>query len=379
MDQNTLVIYIITHLELGGAQKVCLSLFEHFSKKAKTKLITGSYGQLFGQAEEVGPVIKVKELVNKISLSGLILDLQAFFKIYSTINADLKRYDKVIVHTHCSKAGIIGRWAAWMAGCKQIIHTVHGFGFNPYQNIFKQTLIWLAEFFTNLITTKIIFVSKKDQSYAQRKMWTSSSKTSVIRASPAHLPTSKPRPNVLKNIVTVGTISCFKPQKNLFDLLNSFKTLIDRLKAKKSPVQTKLEIIGDGKERKKIEQWIEKNHLKQSITLRGWVNNPSVFLKSIDIFAMSSLWEGLPCAVVEAQMFKVPVVAYNVGGISEVIRNGENGFLIKPGDFKALSNKLDLLVGNKHLRAKMSDLSQKNFEFSKTHAFSLHEKLYKKI
>lgn len=375
--QKPFVIYILTHLELGGAQKVCLTLLDHFAKKTGSMLITGTKGQLLDQAKSVGQVIQVNELVNQISLLQIVQDLKAFVKIYRAIKEKQKRHKNLAVHTHNSKAGIIGRWAAWAAGCKKIVHTVHGFSFNPYQNRLKFIFFWIAEFLTNLITTHLIFVSKKDQAYATSKMLLSNKKSSLIRACAAHEPKVTVTPaKRADSLITIGTISCLKPQKNIFDLLKAFKSASDRLDCAKT---LKLEIVGDGPLRKSVESWILANNLSGKVVLHGWMKNPAGFFKKIDIFAMSSLWEGLPCAVVEAKLFNLPVVAYDVGGISEVISDNQNGFIVSPGDVNMLSSRLESLANNQSLRKKMSQSKTFFFEFKKTRMIYRHEKLYKKI
>lgn len=371
------VIYIITKLELGGAQKICLSLFKRFSENGNALLITGPGGLLDGQAQEIGETIFVKTLLNSISPRNFWKDILAFWQIRQIIKEALKKHKNVIVHTHSSKAGIIGRLAAWLAGCKNIVHTIHGFSFNPYQNRIKFYVFWILEFFTNFISSKLIFVSKTDQFYATSKMWVSEKKCLIIRAFPTHIPTKNYiKPKFGMKTVTIGTVSCFKPQKNLFDLLEAIKILTSRLARQSRPIKLNLEIIGDGELREKIEKWTQESKLQNRIKLHGWQQDLKPFFSKIDIFAMSSLWEGLPCAVVEAKLFKLPVVSYDVGGTKEIISNGKNGFLIKPGDKKSLCNKLAFLINSSSFRAKLGAKEYDFKEFDKNHTMALHRKLY---
>lgn len=375
--KNFFVIYIITKLELGGAQKICLSLFQNFSRDGKALLISGQGGLLDEQAEQIGPTIFVKTLINSISPLKFWKDLVAFWQISKIIKDSLKTHENVIVHTHSSKAGIIGRLAAWFAGCKNIVHTVHGFSFNPYQNIVKFCLFWSLELITNFISTRLIFVSKTDQNYATSKMFVPQKKCVLIRAFPTHTPAKDYKKlKIEKKTVTIGTISCFKPQKNLFDLLEAIKVITNRTTRQKNSVQVNLEIIGDGELREKIEAWTREKKLKTRIKLHGWCQNLQPFFSKIDIFAMSSLWEGLPCAVVEAKLFNLPVISYDVGGTREIITDGLNGFLIKPGNKKSLCDKLNFLVNNSVFRNKISRKGYNFQEFDKIYTMALHKKLY---
>ncbi len=376
-QKNFFVIYIITKLELGGAQKICLSLFEYFVKNDKALLITGQGGTLDRKAEKIGPVIFLKTLINSVSPKAFYKDLISFIKIFKIVKKSLKEHENVLVHTHSSKAGIIGRFAARIAGCKNIIHTIHGFSFNPYQNPIKYWLFWISEFLANIVSSKLIFVSKIDMDYAISKMLVPAHKCTVIRAFPSHVPETsykKTKSNISK--ITIGTVSCFKEQKNLFDLLEAFKTICQRAARKRSKVQVNLEIVGDGNLRAKIKSWINQAKLETRIKLHGWLDNLEPFFSKIDIFSLSSLWEGLPCAVIEAKLFKLPVVLYNVGGSKEVIENGLNGFLIKPGDRKSLSDYLELLANNQRLRLKIGQLGYDFAEFERLYTMALHKKLY---
>ncbi len=379
MSKKPTLILIITKLELGGAQKVCLSLFNYFKKQRKTFLIAGSGGILDKEVKKEDSVILIPQLKNSISPKYWIHDVYAFFQLLKIIKREKDKAPNLVVHTHSSKAGILGRWAAFLAGCHNIVHTIHGFGFNSHQNFIKFIMIWLAEFFTNFISTKLIFVSTPDMEYAQKWMLVPQKKCHLIRASAWHLPPPgyTPRKKIHKKTIVIGTVSCFKPQKNLFELLLCFKLLTTRIMQKKHRLNVILKIIGDGNNRKKIEEWIVKNELNHAIQLLGWRSDLTEIYKKLDIFALSSLWEGLPCAVVEALMFKIPVVAYDVGGIKEVVKSGYNGFLVPPNQYILLCDKLELLATNHNLRKKMMTNSKKVPEnFYESNLILEHKTLY---
>jgi glycosyltransferase involved in cell wall biosynthesis len=275
----------------------------------------------------------------------------------------------------------VGRWAAFFSGVKVRVHTIHGFGFNEYQSKSKWFIIFSLEYLTSLITTHFVCVSEKDREFGVRKFPKFGQKSSIIRAAtewdkfymPAlkgcNLSTEPDTPLV------IGSISCFKPQKNLFDLLRAFKLLYNKLNKK----NIRLQIIGDGILRPEIEQWIVQNDLSGVVDLLGWKDNVEFWMRSWNIFALSSLWEGLPIAVVEARLCALPVVAYDVGGIFEVIFNGQNGFLVPPKNFIKLSECLSLLIEDKSLRQKMSEYKDEISDFSDHTMIEKHVHLYKKL
>ena len=382
------VLYIITKLELGGAQKVCLSLLNGVNKSGiKAGLISGSDGPMTSRVKNSEYVYLLDSIKREVGLRFIISEIKAFFQIIKIIKKIKKIHPSLIVHTHSTKAGIIGRWAAFFSGVKKKIHTVHGFGFNDYQSRVKWFFIFSIEYLTSLITTHFICVSEKDREFGVRKFPKFGQKSSIIRAAVEwdkfYTPALKKHEISLdkacpEKSFVIGTISCFKPQKNLFDLLNAFKILHSKLSEEDKKI-VRLQIIGDGVLRYQIEEWISKNNLSEKIDLLGWQNNVEVWMRGWKVFAMSSLWEGLPIAVVEARLCKLPVVTYDVGGIFEVIFNGQNGFLVSPKNFDKLSDCLRLLIENKELWQKMSDFNDEISDFSDHVMIDKHVQLYQKI
>ena len=112
---------------------------------------------------------------------------------------------------------------------------------------------------------------------------------------------------------------------------------------------------GDGKIKREILGRIEKYNLQDRIKLLGFRNDISQILKHIDIFLLASISEGLPMSVVEGMRASRPVVATDVGGLSEVVKSGVTGFLTKPGDHQDLAEKLITLLKDQNLRKEMGE------------------------
>src|SRR3990167_5837414 len=154
------VVFIITKLELGGAQKVCLKLFDELGKKGKVFLISGLGGILSKEYNNKKNVFLLKsferEVLNPLS------EIKNFINLVKLLKQLRKENQNLIVHTHSTKAGLLGRWAAFFAGIKNRFHTVHGFGFHAHQNIIFWAINYVAELFTSLITTTYICVCQED-------------------------------------------------------------------------------------------------------------------------------------------------------------------------------------------------------------------------
>lgn len=371
------VLYILTKLELGGAQKVCLTLHKGLTQDHhNAMLLSGAEGVLKQEASKTPGCIFLNSFKREVSLRSIFDDFKTFISLTQIIKQLKKQYPNLIVHTHSTKAGIIGRWAAFFAGVSHRVHTVHGFGFHNYQKRHKWLIIVALEWVTTLITSKIICVSLKDQEQGNNLLPGFINKSILIRAAVTddHFKQAKRVPNKAPNTITIGTISCFKPQKNLFDLLDAFG--IVHFDGASKGIEINLEIIGDGEQLTAIESWIATHNLKKNIQLLGWQHDVKPFLYQWDIFALSSLWEGLPCSVVEARLAGLPVVAYDVGGISEIITHGSNGYLVPPGKKMLLASHLQELIYDKNLRKQQQSYQDNLISFSTRSMINEHEKLY---
>ncbi len=374
------VVYILTKLELGGAQKVCLSLMEGMAHHhIPATLISGKEGVLVEETHKFDSVVLIESFKHEVRISSFFNELRTLIGLIKLLRKLKKQHELLIVHTHSTKAGIMGRWAAFFAGIPIRIHTIHGYGFHDYQNRLAWTLIYLCEFFTTMITTHFICVSEKDRATGCKLFPWFARKNSIIRAAVEQekfcaARHSTPIPDTKKFII--GTISCFKPQKNLFDLLHAFETTYH---LNKDLIELELHIIGDGIMRPKIETWIHDHNLEHAITLLGWQNDVVPWLKIWNIFTLSSLWEGLPCTVIEARICKLPVVAYNVGGISEIIINGINGFLVSPGNWRNLADHFTMLMHNTELYGRLKSYNDHLNDFYTATMINQHLQLYAQL
>ncbi|MBD3272778.1 glycosyltransferase [Candidatus Dependentiae bacterium] len=373
------VLYIITKLELGGAQKVCISLIKGIKKLGGfAGLVSGDKGPLVKDVQNLNSVFLLKDFKREIGFKNLFKDIKLFFKLIVLIRKIKKKYPDLIIHTHSTKAGIVGRWAGFFAGVKKRVHTVHGFGFHEHQNKLSWLFIYLMEFFTAFITTHYICVSAYDVDIGSRLLPFFKKNNSLIRAAVEYdkfyIPAKSVKPFSDAKFI-LGTVSCFKPQKNLIDLLKAFKKIINDLSLKKDKLI--LQMIGDGILREDLKKWVDQNNLQNNVEFLGWQSDVSKWIKNWNLFVMSSLWEGLPCAIVEARLSRLPVVAYNISGIPEVIINNKNGFLVKPGDWKTLAEKIKFFILNEKDYIKISNHNDDLFDFHEKNMIKNHVSLYR--
>lgn len=373
------VVYIITKLELGGAQKVCLNLFRALENDRlfKSTLISGTEGPLVSMVTNNTNVILLPSIKRSVSLKNVIQEIRTFWTLIRTLRGLKKKYTHLIIHTHSTKAGLLGRWAAFFAGVKKRVHTVHGYGFHDYQSKIIWFIVFLLEHITSYITTHFICVSTKDVKTGVRLFPKFSAKHSIIRAAVDwhHFvkPARRLAPFEPHEPFIVGTVACFKPQKNLFDLLQAFEHAYHR------EPRLRLEIIGDGSLRYDIEHWILQHNLNNVITLHGWQEEVVPIMKHWHSFVLTSLWEGLPCAIVEARMLKLPVICYDTGGIPEVIEHEENGLLYERGNWRGVANGMVELVQHQQLYTKLKFHKDDLNDFRVDQMVKEHMMLYKEL
>lgn len=369
------VLYIITLSELGGAQK---HLFYHLTYLDKSiyepVLITGQGKWLLEQAEAMG--IKTYHCKSLIRSINPFSDFKAVFELLKVIRSEKPD----IVHCHSSKAGILGRLAAWIAGVPIIMFTAHGWAFTEGVNNTNRAVYKFIERCVAKITTKIIAVSDYDYKLAERYNVAGNDKMSLI-----------------KNGIDFNSMDN-SDSKNLYrkklgiDGAMTVVTMVSRLSAQKDPVSfLKLAqlngnsnsvflLVGGGPLMDEMQAFIEKNNI-QNARLMGDRADVEQILAASDVYCFFSNWEGLPLAVIEAMAAGLPIIANPVGGVPELVRDGINGFLIDKKNISAANAKLQLLLRDHIMREKMGSESRKIYldSFTASRMVKETEEVYRKL
>jgi glycosyltransferase involved in cell wall biosynthesis len=371
------ILYVITQLELGGAQKQLLSLIRRLDRgHYNLFLFTAQEGLLMEEALSLGGLTCYgsKHLKRPINFFE---DFLAMIEIMRFI----KKNKIDIVHTHSSKAGILGRWAGALAKAKIIIHTVHGWPFNDFQNPFLRKLYLELERVSAKWTDKIMVVSDHDRQKGLDRRIGDEGKYSLLRYGIDRDQFGGRDPSIRKELgigegeLVIGTIACFKPQKALEDFVRLASL------ASRSLPQAKFLLVGDGVLRDKIEKLIAKADLGSRFILTSWRRDIPRVLLAMDVFVLTSLWEGLPIVVLEAMVSQVPVVATHTGGISEIIVEGETGFLVPCHDVPSMLKKACVLLRDVSLKERITRGAKQivNEKFDTETMIKSHEDLYQKL
>ena len=387
------VCHIITKLELGGAQQNTLSTVQSLDRAQFVPLlITGAAGILIAEANQYQHVRKyyLPDLVREIRP---MQDAVALYKIWQILRREQHAtpHTPLIVHTHSSKAGILGRWAAKWAGVSWIIHSIHGFGFHPDQSRLARWTFILLERITSKITTHFIAVSQANIETGMRLGLFSRSRVSLIRSGIdlAHFQKVSARPasemqqqreqklqelHIPHHKKVVGIIACFKPQKAPLDFVQAMRLVADAVP------EVQAIMVGDGELRPQIEALIARKHLENVIALLGWRTDIPELLSVCQLLVLTSLWEGLPRVCPQAMAVGIPIVATHVDGIPEAVHDGINGFLVQPGDIPKIAEKIVCLLNNPDLARNMGEQGQKMVaEFDMQRMVQQQEELYQRL
>ena len=343
------ILYVITLSELGGAQKILFYLASGLPKdNFEVTVACSPGGELVKWLKELGTV-KIVELPQLRRSVSLLHDLIALWKLSRLMAGS--GFD--IVHCHSSKAGILGRAAAFLAGIKKKIFTVHGWGITPEQSRLRQFFYTAAEKAAAVISTNLVCVSKADYNWGVKKRIAPSKLAVIYNGVPLHgcLKTGILRAELGLGAddLLVGTVCRLSAQKNPLYFLE----LASDLLSLNSSVKIFFVLIGDGPLRNQCEDYINLNCLQKHIFLLGSRENAASLMGDFDVFCLFSLWEGLPLTIIEAMLNKLPVLANIIGGIPELVADGETGFLVDPGDKKQALKKLIRLLEDPELRKQL--------------------------
>lgn len=374
------VLHIITRLDKGGSAEntllTCIGLNKQiYQVWLATGAVFSPRVEWKKEAEDAGVrFVIIPQLVRSISP---LRDVVAFCKIFQLIKRE--RFD--IVHTHTSKAGILGRWAARLAGTRLVIHTPHGHIFYGYFNRVLTTIFVFIERITALITDKIITLAEKGKREHLKLKIASPDKFVTIHSGVR-----------LSNIIECKTDVSFKTKMlNLPDQSRVVGTVGRLVKVKghryllesakhvlKVLPETVFLLVGDGPLREELEILARNLKISNNVRFLGWQDNIVPILKIMDLFVLSALNEGMGRVLVEAQACGLPVVATDVGGVAEVIVPGRTGILVPPRDSAALAEAIIKLLTNPDILTPISQNVREQIlsEFSAERMVEKIEQLY---
>ncbi len=314
--------------------------------------------------------------VHPVSLVGPLspaIDLKCVIQLRDLILRG--KYD--IVHFHGSKAGLVGRAAAVLAGFRRTVITVHNFIVYEDVPAARKVLYRLGELVLSPFTDRIITVSEalkndliKNYKLNPRKIKSiyNGIDTSRFLLPPDKTP-GKNKMGINPNSVTVGTVARMAPQKGLSYLIEAVPLINQKIRERKIPADVVFIIAGDGPLRHELAGLAERLGVKEKLIFPGYVEDIRELLACLDIFVVPSITEGLSITTMEAMAAGLPVIASRVGGLPELVKDGETGLLVEPRNPDMLAKAaLELLVNPEKCRVlgrKASESAAERFSTEK--------------
>ena len=288
-----------------------------------------------------------------------------------------------IVHTHQTKAGFIGRMAARLAKTPVLIHTCHGLGFGALNSALMDRFILFLERLCGRWTHFTVFVSHHLMQQAHAMGIGRPSASCVIRSGknlalyrePSRRLVEEEARNGRTRPLTVSCVTRLAPNKGIEDLISAISNIASEFS------DLRVWIVGEGPLRERLESMISDKGLDDVVQLLGMRDDVPQILAQTDIAVLPSLREGLPQSLLEAMIAGKAVIATPVGGIPEVIRDGETGLLVPPQRPDHLADAIKKLVDNKELRLAIGERAAQEIgsEFDKEKMLAQYDELYQSL
>lgn len=389
------VLRIINRFNIGGPTYNAAYLTKYLPNEYETLLIGGDKEE----SEDSS-----KHILDDLGITPTIIpEMQRAIKFgndysaYKKIKQIITEFKPDIVHTHASKAGTLGRMAAFSCKVPAVVHTFHGHVFHSYFNKAKTTFFKRIERKLAEKSNAIVAISdiQKHELGEIHKI----APLDKIEVIPLGFDLNRFQENldfkrnqfrseykIEDDEIAIGIIGRLVPIKNHNLFLRALKSVLDRTTKK-----VRAFIVGDGESKDEIialatELGIDfcqsSIQLKKApLTLTSWIKNIDVVNAGVDIIALSSLNEGTPVSLIEAQAANNPIVSTNVGGIENVVLQNKTGLLSDIKDIESYANNLLELIENDSLRneMKIEGWNHVKNKFSYTRLVKDMDKLYNKL
>jgi sugar transferase (PEP-CTERM/EpsH1 system associated) len=359
------ILHLITELNTGGAEKALSRLLTHLNRERFSPTVACLYGGDGTVAQEIRALaIPVVDL----GMRGRKWRIDAFWRLYRL----LRRKRPVILHTWMFHANIPGRVLGHLAGVPIVIGSERTMG---QESRFRYALNRL----TIPLTDQVLCVSQQVADFVVQEVGIPRHKTLVVPngidvRNFEHLPAKQQARAMLRlsfERMLIGTVARLDPVKRLDVLLQAMQSLSDVYAV----------VVGDGPERAQLEAMSERSGLAGRVHFAGQQDEVRTWLAALDVFVLSSDWEGMPNAVLEAMAAGLPVVATAIGGMPQLVVDGVTGLLVPPRDPDALARAITRLLREPDLRHQMGQAGRERVKkrFTVERMVSKTEALYREL
>lgn len=353
-DDPIRVLHIITRMIVGGAQEntllsvVGLDAMPEYDVTLISGIDRGREGELLTQARETSHLIVLPEMGRSINPFS---DLVAFWKLFQMIKAG--RYH--IVHTHSSKAGVLGRWAAWLARTPLIVHTLHSLVFHDYQPWLINRALWITKKACAPITDFFITVSEVisekavaagiDKPEKFRTIYSGMELDWFLNAN-FDSDSVKREFGIPLDAPVVGKIArlfTLKGHDQLMDAAPEIVRLVPNVR---------FFLIGDGTLLEALQERASKYGILENFVFAGLIDRERIpeMISAMDVVVHTSLREGLARVLPQSLAMGKPCVSFDIDGAREVVIDDYTGYLVDAFDSENLARRIAVLLNDKELR-----------------------------
>lgn len=341
------VLYIITLSEHGGSQRHVSDLIYGLCNRVSIELCTSSPGFLTEQAEKLNIRCHIiPDLVQPISFAR---DGAAFMKVRRL----LRETNPDLVHAHTAKAGFLARAAAATTG-HSVVFTPHGWSFSERSSGFRRMIALPLEKIAARWSAHTIVVSEAEHAEGLRHRIGPPDRFTVIYNGVNDVPDGSGSGGTIPTFVMVAR---FAPPKD-------HETLVCAVSEIQMPFR--LQLVGDGPNRQRVQELVRQLRMESKVEFTGTRSDVASILSRAQALVLSSRSESFPISILEAMRAGIPVVATDVGGVSEAVVDGETGFLVPPRDVGALRIAIQRLTEDATLRQRLGQQGRRRFQNSFT-------------
>jgi glycosyltransferase involved in cell wall biosynthesis len=364
------VIHVITRFDKGGAaENTFLTVKGLDSSRYEVILIRGlSYESNMGPSETRAVESSLEDAgstgVKIFTIPELVRRIDPFndFKTVLKLIRIFREERPHIVHTHTSKSGILGRWAARLTGVPIIIHTPHGHVFWGYFNRWKTAVYIFLERLTASITNRIITLTEQEKKDHLRYHIADENKFTVIHSgvdlrkfsdTQVNAAEMKNKLGIAQGAFVVGTVGRLTPVKGQKYLIEAAAKILNKIS------EIGFVLLGDGELMNELKMQAASAGISDKVKFLGWREDVAEVMSTFDLFVLPSLNEGMGKVLVEAMAAGKPIIASDIGGMSDLVIHGKNGLLISPMNSDALANSIELVLRNSRMRTNMGEEGQR--------------------
>lgn len=364
------VLHPITRLIIGGAQENTMLTADMMNREINgerryaVSIIsgpqTGPEGSLIEEIRHRGIPLTIHPSLRREV--NPVADMRAIFALRRLMTAPDGGPQFDIVHTHSSKAGVVGRVAARLARVPLVVHTVHGWSFHDKMPEWKILFYIALEKWASRFGQKLIVVAEADidkglaRGIGRREDYVViRSGIELERFGHPQVPRNETRRQlgIPVDALVIGSVTRLSEQKAPLDLVESFAL------AHRASPGVRFVIVGDGPMRSQVEARLKERNLADATVLTGLRRDIPELMAAFDVFTLNSLWEGLPRVLPQAMATGLPIVCTRADGSADAIVDGENGLLVPRSDPAAAAEQILRLLADPELRRRMGEAGQR--------------------